>query len=529
MKLIRIGNNPQNDIVLKSSKVSGNHAEIIILNNGDILLEDKNSLNGTFVQNKKIAPDISVTVKRGDAIRFADTELDWSRVPMPDDNSRYRKIFGIGSNYRNEIQVTGQTVSRFHATLKEDRQGRAFIEDHSLNGTAVNGKRIASHQDIRLNAGDTVVVGGVPIDLKSYIHARHGRSVFMALAGIAAAALLGLGIWWLAGDMGKNKNPSLEALVQATPCVYGAYYIDVTINDDPFVGLIKNWPEVWRFGMDDNGKLRLATMTNVNVKPIEFNGTAFFISPYGEMGTNRHIAVPWEYLSQTEISEINQQMQECVGNTGRLREALLDILTANIRNKVLTYETAVAYMERFAKSGFTISCSTERSFEYLGVILPGYNATTISDLMSCQVIAESGDPKKDVALIRLNTQPTPDFIVQKGYYNIETARVDETKLKVSKEQLRIIGYPGGMKVGFKTGNGAEINPTVHNTTLSKQPDDNEFQLQAVGLAGESGSPIIDGKGNLVGVFYSGIQNNEIAYGCNIKHLVELYNRNKVKK
>ena len=252
---------------------------------------------------------------------------------------------------------------------------------------------------------------------------------------------------------------------------------------------------------------------------------AFFISPYGEMGTNRHIAVPWDYLSKASISEINQQMQECVGNTGKLREALLDILSNNVKRKVLSYETAVAYLERFSKSGFNIS----GHFEYLGVILPGHNVSTISDLMSCQVIAESGDPKKDVALIRLNSQQTPEFIVTNGYYSIDNARTDETMLKITEEQLRIIGYPGGMQIGFKTGNGAEINPTVHTTTLSKVPDDNEFQLQTVGLGGQSGSPIIDSNRNLVGVFYSGLEGNEIAYGCNIKHLVELFNRYKVRK
>lgn len=527
MRLIKIGSDSHNDIVLRSNKVSGLHAEIIILNNGDILLEDKGSLNGTFVAGQKIKPDTAVTVHRGDDIRLADTSLDWIQVPMAESNSKYRKLYGIGSNFRNEIQVSGGTVSRFHATLKEDKQGRTFIEDHSMNGTTVNGKRIAAHQDIRLKPGDEVVVGGIPVDLKSYIRKKPMATVLKALACIAALALLGLGIWWLVGNTGKtkSKNPTLDALVQATPCVYGAYYIDVTINDDPFIGVINGWPEVWQFGVDRNGNLKLATMTNVEVDPIQFNGTAFFISPYGEMGTNRHIAVPWEYLSKASIGEINQQMQECVGNTGKLREALLDILSTNVRKKVLSYETAVAYLERFSKSGFNIS----GHFEYLGVILPGHNVSTISDLMSCQVIAESGDPKKDVALIRLNSQQTPEFIVTSGYYNIENARIDETQLKITEDQFRIIGYPGGMQIGFKTGNGEEINPSVHTATLSKVPDDNEFQLQTVGLGGQSGSPIIDSNRDLVGVFYSGLEGNEIAYGCNIKHLVELYNRYKVRK
>ena len=122
MRLIKIGSDTHNDIVLRSDKVSGLHAEIIILNNGDILLEDKGSLNGTFVMGQKIKPDTAVTVHRGDAIRLADTSLDWLQVPMAESNGKYRKLFGIGSNFRNEIQVSGGTVSRFHATLKEDNK-----------------------------------------------------------------------------------------------------------------------------------------------------------------------------------------------------------------------------------------------------------------------------------------------------------------------------------------------------------------------------------------------------------------------
>ena len=40
---LRIGSSPENDIVYNSAKVSGRHAEIAVLNNGDILLKDKDS------------------------------------------------------------------------------------------------------------------------------------------------------------------------------------------------------------------------------------------------------------------------------------------------------------------------------------------------------------------------------------------------------------------------------------------------------------------------------------------------------
>ena len=141
MRLLKVGRDPSCDIVLQSQRVSALHAEITVLNNGDILLEDKNSRNGTFIMNNPIKPGVQVNIKRGDAIRFADVELIWNQIPSPEDNSGYKAIYGIGSNFRNEIQINGNTASRFHATLKIDKKGHATLQDHSKNGTTVNGQR----------------------------------------------------------------------------------------------------------------------------------------------------------------------------------------------------------------------------------------------------------------------------------------------------------------------------------------------------------------------------------------------------
>ena len=80
MRLLKIGRDASCDIVLHSDKVSSLHAEMTVLNNGDILLEDKNSKNGTFLMNKPIKPGTSVSVRRGDAIRFGDVELMWNQI-----------------------------------------------------------------------------------------------------------------------------------------------------------------------------------------------------------------------------------------------------------------------------------------------------------------------------------------------------------------------------------------------------------------------------------------------------------------
>ena len=56
MRLLKVGRDNSCDIVLHSDKVSSLHAEITLLNSGDIMIEDKGSRNGTFVMNHPIQP-----------------------------------------------------------------------------------------------------------------------------------------------------------------------------------------------------------------------------------------------------------------------------------------------------------------------------------------------------------------------------------------------------------------------------------------------------------------------------------------
>ena len=68
---------------------------------------------------------------------------------MPENNSNYKALFGIGTNFRNEIQISGYTVSRFHAALKIGRDGKAYIQDHSKKRSTVTGTRAVFGQNVR--------------------------------------------------------------------------------------------------------------------------------------------------------------------------------------------------------------------------------------------------------------------------------------------------------------------------------------------------------------------------------------------
>ena len=163
MKLIVIGSSGNSHLILNSPYVSSYHAEILLLDNGDIILEDKGSRNGTFLNENKLQPNKEVSVKRGDNIRFADTMLDWNQIPKLKIDPSVKEMRGIGTNFRNRYKLTGEKVSRFHATFKKKNNGKWYIQDHSTNGTTVNGNLIPKEQDFRIKRGDKILCAGIPV------------------------------------------------------------------------------------------------------------------------------------------------------------------------------------------------------------------------------------------------------------------------------------------------------------------------------------------------------------------------------
>lgn len=526
MRLLKIGRDGSCDIVLHSDKASSLHAEITLLNNGDILLEDKNSRNGTFIMNRPIKPGTAVNIKRGDAIRFGDVELLWDQIPMPENNSNYKAVYGIGSNFRNDIQISGNTVSRFHATIKIANDGKCYIIDHSKNGTTVNGSKIAQNKTIRIKKSDSVACGGVPVNVSQFIPS---PSIIYKMLAMAASVIILLGIGYGTYKyipwQGVITPSTSQAMENASVCVYGGYYFEVTIKDDPFKGLCSEstWPSKFTFGwlpaqMSDGTIIqKVVSLADYPVaRPFAYTGTAFFISTEGEMGTNRHIAIPWEYNKE----KFGNDIRDYIANKR------IELAQNLVRPEGITEVEWIAKMNRLIASEIIIS----GKHTYFGIGLTGSKINSLIDLQQCQVIAESGDSQKDVALIRLNSRKTPDYIIKMGaIYDIEHARIDERSLNPQDEELTIVGYPLGESVSDETFDGKELRPSIHRATLSKTPDDNKIQIQTLGISGQSGSPVSDKSHRLVGVLCSGYEGTEVTFCCNIKHFVELYNKNKARE
>jgi hypothetical protein len=93
MKVITIGRNPANNVVIDDPRVSRHHLQIIQDDYGNFSVADFGSRNGTFVNGKRVTGEVRLSP--GDIILIGNTTLPWNSyfpvnvpppVPAPESN-----------------------------------------------------------------------------------------------------------------------------------------------------------------------------------------------------------------------------------------------------------------------------------------------------------------------------------------------------------------------------------------------------------------------------------------------------------
>lgn len=521
MRLLKIGRDASCDIVLHSEKVSSVHAEITLMNSGDILLEDKGSRNGTFIQNQAIKPGKPVNIRRGDAIRFGDVELQWSQVPMPEDNSAYRAIYGIGSHFNNDIQISGGTVSRYHATIKVGKDNKVYIVDHSKNGTTVNGQKITSHNPYRIKKSSTVVCGGVPVNLKSapiQWPSEAWKTILGAVAAVLIVVGVGFGIYKFISGLDSNKSDKelYARYNHSVVMLLGIYHYEVTIGDlnldavNTFLykkGLPASALIPTKLLPTKDGYVNVSSYSSKQLiealdKKGMYGGTGFFISNDGQLITNLHVVKPWLFDGEGE----RLQMSFSRWFTGHV----------NYLNNVLHTTEYSAYLSQVKVQGV---------LDYVALI-PHGEVFDAENINKCRVISAGDDINKDVALVQTVSKrlPTSDCTIVNVKDSID---VNDEALTVGGH-IYTLGFPLLTSLqDQQSENGIQL--LARGGSITQILNDYQFGFDAASFGGASGSPIFDERGMLIGILNSGVNVTQgFNYGVKAKYIKELLDNPHIK-
>lgn len=540
MKLLKIGRDASCDIVLHSVKVSSLHAELTLMNNGDIMLEDKDSKNGTFIMNQAIKPGKPVKVRRGDAIRFADVELQWSQVPMPEDNSAYKAIYGIGSHFNNEIQLSGSTVSRYHATIKVGRDRKVYIIDHSKNGTTVDGQKIASNNPVRIKKSSAVACGGVPVNLKqSQIKWSNDAWKSILLAAACVVLLFGIGFGAFQIINGKTGSKLSDAQLYARynhsiVMLVGIYHYDVSVGDwkeEDFLRYNEMCAQIEALNGQSlyippqvnidarTGKLVLANKQSSKLlidkydKTGFYGGTGFFISKDGQLITNLHVVKPW--LDGNALEFLQDEFSKRLAKYAEFQSSLQSLKSGGL-GALFSPSELNAYISKIKVSGV---------LDYVALI-PHGEVYDPDNVIKCRVLSAGEDLKKDVALVQTVTHrlPTGDCTI----VNVKDSMdVNEEALTVG-EHIYTLGFPLLTSLqDQRSENGIQL--LARGGSITQILNDFQFGFDAASFGGASGSPVFNDKGMLVGILNSGVNVTQgFNYGIKAKYIKELLENPHVK-
>lgn len=540
MRLLKIGRDNACDIVLHSNHVSSLHAELVLLDSGDMELEDKGSKNGTFVMNQPITPGKAIKVNRGDAIRFGDTELQWSQVPMPEDNSAYKALWGIGTNLKNDLQLSGATVSRYHATIKLGRDGKMYIVDHSKNGTTVNGQKITAHNPYRIRRKDAIVCGGVPVDTSGL---PWPTDILGTILKVAATVIIVCGVGYgaykliLPGKKTWDAEHIAARYSSSTAIIYGKYLYEVS---DGGTGLFKKFPELptqflafttqrqieeankvisqkltasqqeslkdWQWEVQTEDKRTVLFVGSNNPEALaqfthifEFSGTAFFVSPDGKMVTNLHVVKPWLFDNVQQLLQVEyrKRFQNMAFNTDLLYMVYLG-----------TSEALTTYTSEITAAG---------KLEGL-YIIPNGKIYSSQNAIKCRVLSAGDDTQKDVALVQTENGELPRSA---SYVNVKDSMdVDEEHLVTGREMF-VVGFPLGDHSYMQEN---EMTAVCNEGKISQTGKEFNFMYNAATASGASGSPVFNSQGYLIGVHYLGLSSAGIQgynQGMKAKYVKEL--------
>lgn len=239
-----VGKGDDANVKLENDRISRNHLQLVYNTEGSLHVTDLGSTNGTFLNGFKLQAGEDKLLKPKDKLQLAGVngilivvERARKDIFSTDQTDIFDKLKGkkqitIGRNSDCDIVLDSETVSRYHATIRDIGNGIYTIKDlGSRNGTFINGSKAKGI--VKISLSDKIYIGKHQLSLKGKVKDLSEELAITAIGiektysnGVKALKKMDLSIpskslLAVMGPSGCGKSTLLKALNGDTPATKG--------------------------------------------------------------------------------------------------------------------------------------------------------------------------------------------------------------------------------------------------------------------------------------------------------------------
>lgn len=157
------------DIAVAGETISRRHCKLLTHDHAGYLIQDLNSTNGVYVNGHRLLRE--AVLAEGDRIGLGSDKAELFRYQLESGRGRPWTVqlapaeaWSIGRDASHDIALSfDSTVSSRHATIRRKGELTEVIDERSLNGTWVSGRRV---RRATLEPTDTVMIGSTALRLQ---------------------------------------------------------------------------------------------------------------------------------------------------------------------------------------------------------------------------------------------------------------------------------------------------------------------------------------------------------------------------
>ncbi len=131
-----------------------------------------------------------------------------------------KRIYTIGRDGGCDIVIpdTTDVISRLHATIRVESDGKIYLTDQSRNGTYINGMKMSSNVEIPVSRKDVVSLAHVYELDWSLVPKQRNKNIIL-VAAVLLVALLGGIVYFFFGLNKSDSNVPIEQPQTPPPVV----------------------------------------------------------------------------------------------------------------------------------------------------------------------------------------------------------------------------------------------------------------------------------------------------------------------